>query len=178
MNEPARRDGEYDVDDLRELMNNIGGWAGSWDDVLLYLEGPAERDAGFSSDRIPSLIGAIRRLQRDNTRFTRDYRKIWQRLDGGSATRMPPPAHADPHALDPFEVQTDYLAELEFPADKRELLRIARHNNAPTRVMDQIEALGDKQYRNRDELLEELNDADWCTPKPAERTRIPGGRRP
>ena len=38
----------YDASDLKELMDNTGGWAKSWNDVLRYLRGPAGRDADFA----------------------------------------------------------------------------------------------------------------------------------
>lgn len=168
---------EYNEHDLRELMNEVGEWASDWDDVLLYLQGPRERGSAIRLDRIAPMRRDIESLQDQQARFTRDYRKIWQRLTGMPGERLPPPEKADPHAMDPFEIELDYFGDLEFPADKRQLIRAARLNGAPGRVMERIEALDNADYRNRDDLLEELHDADWSATQQPERTRVPRRRR-
>lgn len=173
---PANRTPDYNENDLRELLNEVGDWASGWDDVLLYLHEP-RRGSVIRFDRIAALRRDIESLQDRQARFTRDYRKIWQRLTGMPGERLPPPDRADPHAMDPFEIEVDYFGDLEFPADKRLLIRAARLNGAPGRVMERIEALENTDYRNRDELLEDLHDADWSATQQSERTRIPRSRR-
>ena len=160
---------EYNEHDLHELMNCVGEWARDWDDVLRYLEGPREPAVAIPADRIPAIIRDVSWLQQ-HARYTRDYRKIWQRLTGIAGDELAPPSRTDPHAVDPFEIQADYLGDLEFPADKRQLIRTARLNGAPGRVMERIEALTNAEYRDRDELLEEMNDADWRPAQQPERT--------
>lgn len=167
---------DYDADALRRLMDHIGEWARDWDDVQAYLARDAH-DTALDAAQLPALREDVGVLQRDNMRFTRDYRKIWQRLTGEPAEHLPPPMNADPRDVDPVELRMDYLNDVEFPADKREIMRAARTSGAPSRIIDRIEALDDRRhYRDSDELLEELDDADWNPPQRPERTRIPGRR--
>lgn len=174
---PAKPARGYDEQDLHNLMNHVGEWARSWDDVLRYLQSPRDNEPAIPPATIHAMMNDIADLQEQQARYTRDYRKIWQRITGAPGECLPPPEKADPSAMDPFEIEVDYFGDLEFPADKRQLIRAARLSGAPGRVMERIEALDKADYRNRDELLEELNDADWSTSQQPERARIPGGGR-
>lgn len=69
---------------------------------------------------------------------------------------------AAPPAMIAAELEQDYFAEMDFPCTHREVLRAARANNAPGRIMDRIEKLGGGEFRSRDELLETLR-AGWNT---------------
>jgi hypothetical protein len=53
----------------------------NWDDVLLYLESPKERQADFTQQKVADLSSDIQVLKEDNVRFTPDYREMWNELD-------------------------------------------------------------------------------------------------
>lgn len=159
----TRNERNYRPDELRALMDTAGNWAESWDDVIDYLRDGANRDPGIVPERASNMLSDVEFLQRKNIRFTRDYRKMWQKLTGEDAAHLPPPRKLDPAAVDPLEMQADYLGELEFPCEKKAIVRAARLNNAPGRIMDRVEQLPDRLYEDRDALLEELDDANWDT---------------
>lgn len=73
---------------LKQLMDETGNWARSWDDILRYLQ-----DAGTDSSlAIPQLADDVRDLKGNNASFTADYRRMWQALTGEDATALPAPA--------------------------------------------------------------------------------------
>lgn len=150
----------YAPTELKALMDDAGTWAESWDDVLRHLH-----DSDSTTGPVPDLVRDVESLRRNEVRFTRDYRKIWQRLTGEDGAHLPPPRRLDPYAIDPLEMQDDYLHELAFPCGRKEIVRAARLNNAPGRVMERLEALPDRTYDDHNALLEELDDASWDTPK-------------
>lgn len=159
----TRNERGYAPDELRALMDSAGRWARSWDDVVGYLHDGANHDTGIGREHATDMIRDVQSLQQENVRFTRDYRKMWQKLTGEDATHLPPPHPLDPYAVDPLEMQGDYFHELEFPCERKSIVRAARLNNAPGRVMERLEALPDRTYQDRDALLEELDDAHWDT---------------
>ncbi|MEV7990888.1 DUF2795 domain-containing protein [Streptomyces sp. NPDC086077] len=44
------------------------------------------------------------------------------------------------------------LSGAEYPADREQLVEVARHNHAPKEVTDRIEHLGKEQYENPAEV--------------------------
>jgi hypothetical protein len=151
----------YDHSDLKELMDNTGGWARTWDDVLRYLRGPAVRDADFSKQEVPVLIEDIERLRDENVPFDWDYRKAWRAITGEKTDRLPPPEGVKEPPTNPIELEDRYLKGLHFPASKNAVLDRARKNNAPERVTQVLERLGKKELRDMPELLEAVGDLTW-----------------
>jgi hypothetical protein len=151
----------YDASDLKELMDNTGGWARSWDDVLRYLKGPAERDADFSRAEVPALIHDIEGLRDRKVPFDWDYRKAWHEITGEPVADLPPPEGLVTPPTNPIELQDRYLAGLEFPADKDAVLAQARRNKAPARVTQVLERLKKKEYRDMPDLIEAVGDLTW-----------------
>ena len=76
---------------LKQLMDETGGWARSWDDVLRYLQ-----DSGASGTlAMPQLADDVRHLKNDHVHFTTDYRRMWRALTAEDTEALPPPATAD-----------------------------------------------------------------------------------
>lgn len=151
----------YDHSDLRELMDNTGGWARTWDDVLRYLRGPAVRDADFSKKEVPVLIEDIERLRDENVPFDWDYRKAWRAITGEKSEHLPPPEGVKEPPTNPIELEDRYLKGLHFPANKNAVLDQARKNNAPARVTQVLERLKKNEFEDMPELLEAVGDLTW-----------------
>lgn len=151
----------YDHSDLKELMDNTGGWAHSWNDVLRYLKGPAVRDADFAKDEVPALIEDIDRLRDENVPFDWDYRKAWRAITGEQTGDLPPPEGVKEPPTNPIELEDRYLKGLGFPADKDAVLDRARRNNAPDRVTQVLERLKKKEFRDLPDLIESVGDLTW-----------------
>lgn len=151
----------YDHSDLKELMDNTGGWAHSWDDVLRYLQGPAVRDADFAKREIPALVEDIKRLRDEKVRFDPDYRAAWRAITGEKATNLPPPEGLTEPPTNPIELEDRFLKGLEFPADRKTVLDRARRNKAPERVTQVLERLKDKQFEDLPDVIEAVGDLTW-----------------
>lgn len=151
----------YDSSDLKELMDNTGGWARSWDDVLRYLKGPAERDADFAKAEVPALIHDIEGLRDRKVPFDWDYRKAWHAITGERAANLPPPEGIKEPPTSPIELEDRYLKGLKFPADKDAVLATARRNKAPDRVTGVLERLKKKQFQDMPDLIESVGDLTW-----------------
>jgi len=151
----------YDSSDLKELMDNTGGWARSWDDVLRYLKGPAERDADFAKAEVPALIHDIEGLRDRKVPFDWDYRKAWHAITGERTASLPPPEGVAPPPTNPIELADRYLRGLGFPADKNAVLARARRNKAPDRVTGVLERLKKKEYEDLPDLVEAVGDLTW-----------------
>ncbi|HEY8476663.1 MAG TPA: DUF2795 domain-containing protein [Chloroflexota bacterium] len=151
----------YDHSDLKELMDNVGGWAESWDHVLRYLRGPARYDADFAEDEVPALIADVQRLKERGLPFTTDYRNVWQAITGEDASKLPPPEGVKKPPTNPLELEDRYLKGLQFPAEKDDVLRVARQHHAPPRVMGVLERIESRTYTNMGSLLEEVGDHAW-----------------
>lgn len=151
----------YDHSDLKELMDNAGGWARNWNDVLRYLRGPAVRDADFSKAEVPALIEDIERLRDEKVPFDWDYRKAWHAITGEKADRLPPPEGVITPPVNPIELEDRYLKGLTFPADRAAVLAQAGKNNAPDRVRQVLERLGKKEFADMPALLEAVGDLTW-----------------
>lgn len=155
------REREYDASDLKELMDNTAGWARNWHDVLRYLEGPAEKDADFSKKEVPQLIEDIRHLKEHDTKFNTDYRDIWKELTGENIGHLPPPREKKKPQTNPVELEDKYLGDLEFPADKAEVIHAAEERKAPSRVLDVLQRVQSREYKEMAELLESTGDVSW-----------------
>jgi hypothetical protein len=94
----------YDHSDVKELMDNVGGWAGSWDDVLRYLNGPAGRDADFSKREVPMLIEDVEALKARGVPFDWDYRRAWHAITGERTDDLPPPEGIKAPPTNPIEL--------------------------------------------------------------------------
>ncbi|PZG01556.1 DUF2795 domain-containing protein [Micromonospora deserti] len=151
----------YDHSDVKELMDNTGGWARSWDDVLRYLRGPAVRDADFSKQEVPVLIEDIERLRNENVPFDWDYRKAWAAISGEKTSDLPPPEGIKEPPTNPIELEDRYLKGLDFPAGKDAVLDRARRNEAPERVTQVLGRVKKKEFTDLAELLEAVGDLTW-----------------
>lgn len=151
----------YDHSDLKELMDNTGGWARSWDDVLRYLRGPAERDADFAKKELPALVEDIERLRDEKVPFDWDYRKAWRAITGERESHLPPPEGLKEPPTNPIELEDRYLKGLGFPADKEAVLGRARRNHAPERVVQLLERLKKKEFEDLPDLVEAVGDLTW-----------------
>ncbi|HEX7046347.1 MAG TPA: DUF2795 domain-containing protein [Gammaproteobacteria bacterium] len=155
------REREYDASDIKELMDNTAGWAKNWHDVLRYLEGPAEKDADFSKKEVPQLIEDIRHLDNHNVDFMTDYRKIWKELTGEDASHLPEPREKEQPQTNPVELEDKYLNDVDFPADKADVIHAAEENKTPSRVLDVLHRVQSKEYKDMAELLESTGDVAW-----------------
>lgn len=79
---------------LKQLMDETGSWARSWDDILRYLHDAAE--AGKLT--MPQLTDDVRHLKGDNVHFTTDYRRMWQALTGENLPAPPDATDEDSKA--------------------------------------------------------------------------------
>lgn len=155
------REREYDASDLKELMDNTAGWATNWHDVLRYLEGPAEKDADFSKKEVPQLIEDMRHLEEHKIEFMTDYRDVWKELTGQDASDLPPPREKRTPATNPVELEDKYLRDVDFPADKSDVVHAAEGRKAPSRVLDVLHRVESKEYKEMAELLESTGDVAW-----------------
>lgn len=151
----------YDASDLKELMDNTGGWAKDWDQVLRYLKGPAVKDADFAKDEVPALIDDIKHLKKEDFKFTTDYRKIWKEISGESGKDLPTPEGVKKPPTNPIELEDKYLKGLDFPAKKSDVIEQAKHNDAPERVIKTLKQIENEEYKDMDSLLEGVGDVAW-----------------
>ena len=151
----------YDASDIKELMDNTGGWAKNWDQVLEYLKGPAVRDSDFAKDEVPEMIHDVEKLKKEGFGFTNDYRKIWHKISGEDTSGMDQPGDMKPTPTNPIELKDKYLKGLDFPASKAQVIDKAKANDAPERVMKVLKKLEDEKYKNMPGLLEAVGDIAW-----------------
>lgn len=152
---------KYDASDLKELMDNTGGWARDWDDVLRYLHGPAGKDADFSKEEVPQLIHDVESLKKDHVHFTSDYRKVWKELTGESTDDLQPPEGVRTPKTNPVELEDRYLRDLDFPAGKNDVVKQAEKKKAPSRVLDVLQRVESKEYKEMAQLMESVGDVSW-----------------
>lgn len=157
----AQHPREYAASDLKELMDNTGGWARNWNDVLRYLEGPAVKDADFSRKEVPELIEDVERLKDKQVGFTTDYRKVWRELTGEKTDDLPPPEGVKEPAVDPLELEDRFLKGLAFPASKQDVVQHAEKKRAPGRVRKILQKIDAKQYKEMAEVQEAVGDVSW-----------------
>lgn len=148
----------YGIAQLQMLMERVGDTAGSWRELIEFLDSGERERIGLHQRHAWAMVDDLYILNRAGVYYTADYREVWRRLTGESVGYLP--ASPNTRAPDPAELQHDYFDELNFPATKKDVLRAARINNAPTRVMDRVEELSSDNYRNRHELMEALRDAN------------------
>lgn len=155
------REREYAASDLKQLMDNTAAWAKNWQDVLRYLEGPAQKDANFSKKEIPQLIADVRHLDVHNVDYMTDYRLIWKELTGEDASHLPAPREKETPQTNPVELEEKYLNDVDFPADKADIINAAEENKTPSRVLDVLHRVQSKEYKEMAELLESTGDVAW-----------------
>ena len=157
----ARAKRTYDASDYKELMDNTGGWAKNWGDVLWYLEHVAVYDADFAKNEVPGMIDDVKQLQQDNFPYTTDYRTIWHKLTGADTGELPPPEGVKSHGINPREIAGRWLKGLDFPASKDQVMRRAKDNHAPKHVVQVLSEIDDQTYKNMGLLLEKVGDKTW-----------------
>ncbi len=148
----------YDASDVQHAMDSVGSWAKSWDDVLRFLRGPGPYDSDFAPGELPALIHDLEELKRRGAPFTTDYRQVWHALTGEATNDMAPPEISSVPVSLP-ELQDRYLRGLEFPATREEAVHGAQENGAPRDVLQVLEAIQDKQYRDMGMLVEATDQA-------------------
>ncbi len=151
----------YDASDLKELMDNTGGWAKNWDEVLRYLHGPAPYDSDFAKDEVPDMIRDVESLKKKDFPFTTDYRKMWAEITGKSTKDMPKPNKPKVPPAGMIRLEDEYLKGLRFPASKKAVLDKAKENHSPQEVMDMLEGIDDETYENMGRLMESVGDVAW-----------------
>lgn len=150
-------DRPYDSSDLRELMDNAGGWAQSWDDILWYLKHVAAHDNEFSLADVPALADDVRELGRRHAPFTTDYRQMYKELTGQEC-RDPAAAAARRQNLHLRHLAEKWLQGLLFPAGSEDVLDRAKANHAPGPVLQVLKQLKEPRYASMGKLLQEVQD--------------------
>lgn len=151
----------YAASDLKELMDNIGGWAQGWDDAVWYVETVATYDADFADEEIEPLASDLRRLQEEGAEWSTDYREVYEAITGEPCAECDEPEGLTHHAIHPRKLADDYLKGLEFPAKKAAVLETARDNDAPEDMFRTLEQIEDEEYPNVGRLLEAIGDVSW-----------------
>ncbi len=151
----------YGASDLKELMDNTGGWARNWDQVLRYLHGPAPYDSDFAKDEVPDLIRDVESLKEKDFPFTTDYRKMWAEITGKSTEGMPKPEGIRKPVVGMIQLEDQYLKGLGFPASKKNVLAKAKENQAPEEVMQMLRDIDDETYKDMGRLMESVGDITW-----------------
>ncbi len=151
----------YGPSDLKELMDNTGGWAKNWDEVLRYLHGPAPYDSDFAKDEVPDLIRDVESLKEKDFPFTTDYRKMWAEITGKSTKGMPKPEGVHKPPVGMIQLEDQYLKGLKFPASKQDVIAKAKENHASHEVMQVLEDIDDQTYKNMGRLMESVGDIAW-----------------
>lgn len=151
----------YDHSDLKELMDNTGGWANNWDDVLFYLNTEAPYDADFTKSEVNAIIEDVKKLKEQKFPFTTDYRQIWHTITGEETKDLPPPEGIKTPPTNPIELAKKYFVGLNYPATKAYVLKVAESNQAPPRVMNVLKRVEDKNYTDLGSLIEAVGDLTW-----------------
>lgn len=154
-------DRNYDSSDLKELMDNTGGWAKNWDEVIRYIKGPGRYDSDFAKDEVPEIASDIVKLKRAHVPYTCDYRKVYEAITGKSGKKLPAPNPLRQTPTNPIELEDKYLKGLRFPASKSAALKQAKKKKAPPRVTGMIAKIREKRYDSMDMLLEAIGDYAW-----------------
>ena len=158
----AKIDSEtYDSSDLAELMDNTGGWAKNWDDVIWYVENVASYDADFAKNEIQPLKKALEKVKQEDKPFTTDYRKLYQEITGDECKDCPPPDDIKSHGINPRDIAEKWLKGLKFPADKQRVVEQMKKNDAPQKALDTVKKIDDQKYKSLGSLLEGVGDVTW-----------------
>ena len=147
--------------DVKEVMDNVGGWAHSWDDVLWYVEGPAVYDANIARREVPQLRNLFEDAERKHLPYTTDYRQVWQELTGEDAAGLPPQEGVKSHGFNPRHLADDLQEELEFPASKGAIMHAAERRHEPRPALEALQKIENRQYDNVWMVIEEVGDQTW-----------------
>jgi hypothetical protein len=151
----------YDAWDLKALMDMARDWALSWDELVGLLTGPAMNASDFDQEQIAALVQDIEVLRRREVDFTTDYREVWRAITGEEVDELPPPPAIEPAPTNPVELNEQYLAGLEFPVGKADILEHARARQAPLRVLEVLDGLPDCDYSDMSDLLARAGELAW-----------------
>jgi hypothetical protein len=158
----ANIDGEpYDSSDLEELLDNAGGWAKSWDDLLWYIDTEAVYDADFAKNEIEPMYRAIEKVKNEGKPFTTDYRLLYTYITNKPCQNCKPSKGVRDWGFSDREVVEKWLKGLNFPTKKNQAVETAKRNNAPDNIIDYLEKIEDKEYRAVGMILEEIGDLTW-----------------
>lgn len=151
----------YDSSDLEELMDNAGGWAKSWDDILWYIDTEAVYDADFARDEIQPMHAAIEKIKNEDKPFTTDYRQLYSYITGKPCENCKPSKGVKDWGFSDREIAEKWLKGLKYPATKNQAVKTARKNHAPQNVIDLLGKIEDKDYPDVGMILEEVGDLTW-----------------
>jgi hypothetical protein len=70
----------------------------------------------------------------------------------GEPEDLPPPP------VDATELEAKYLLGASFPASRDDVIAVARSNDAPSRVLDVLARLEDREYAHVTELIRHVED--------------------
>jgi hypothetical protein len=154
-------DQPYDSSDLEELMDNAGGWAKSWNDILWYIDTEAVYDADFARDEIKPIHEAIEKVKNEGKPYTTDYRLLYTYITGKPCENCKPSKGVKDWGFSDREIAEKWLKDLNFPANKETAVEVAKRNGAPYKVVNLLEKIEDKDYEAVGMVLEEIGDLTW-----------------
>ena len=157
----GKQDRYPDHSDVEEVMDNVGGWARSWDDVLWYVDGPAVYDADIAEHEVPQLRNAFQDAERKHLPYTTDYRELWQELTGEDTSGLPPQKGIVSYGFSPRQLADDLQETLEFPAEKGAIMLAAERKHEPRSALEALQKIENKRYDNVWMLIEEVGDQTW-----------------
>lgn len=147
--------------DIKEVMDNVGGWARNWGDVLWYAEGPAVYDADIARHEVPQLKHFFEDAEKKNVDFTTDYRQVWQAVTGQDTSGMPEPKPPKSYGIDPRRLAKDLQAQVDFPASKSAIVKAAEKKQEPKQALDVLRKIDDRDYDNVWMVIEAVGDQTW-----------------
>ncbi len=151
----------YDSSDLKELMDNIGGWAKSWDDAMWYVEEVARYDADFARKEVKPLAGDLREVEKKGVRFDTDYRKLYKAITGKDCDGCPEPEGIKSYGINPRRLAKQVLEKLDYPVKKPEVVRKAKEGGASKQAVQVLEKLDDHQFQSPGAIIEAIGDITW-----------------
>ncbi|HEX6929687.1 MAG TPA: hypothetical protein VF267_10575 [Gammaproteobacteria bacterium] len=129
------RNRDYDLSDLRTLMDGGARPARNWDDVLHGLESPV------NGKPVTQLYADVRHLRDSGMSFTGDYREIWKELTGENTSHLSAPRQtAAPR-------QTNAGESRNALTDENDGIHRAA-SNPSSRVLDVLQRVKSKEYRD------------------------------
>ena len=155
------KDRPYDSSDLKELMDNIGGWAKSWDDAVWYIETVGHADADFAKKEVPALLEDLKQVKKDGAKFDTDYRKLYKAIEGKDCDGCPEPEGIESHGFNTRKLAEDVLEKLDYPVDKKEVIEAAKKKKAPDAAVQVLEKMDDKKFKDMGSLIESIGDVSW-----------------
>ncbi|MHB2016074.1 MAG: DUF2795 domain-containing protein [Candidatus Xenobia bacterium] len=151
------REQSYSVNDIREIMQRVGSWASSWDDVLAWLKVEGFEQPFLSHRRdLPALFDGFSELKIQGVPYSSDYRQVWHDLTGQPAEAQPAvePSRAADKLL--AELRGRWLAGLEFPCSHGDIVRQAHRNDTPASIGQYFQQLPERRYDSWENILGEL----------------------